>query len=65
MDRKVIVVNFNHANMADEATAQLDRDIVDALNGATDAGVATGIVVAILTARLHLEVAQMCAPVED
>ena len=58
--RKVIPVNFNHAETANEATLSFDLALVDAINGALASGVAPGIIIAILQGRLHIEVAKMC-----
>ncbi len=65
MDRKVVNVNFNHASIADEAVKQFDRDLIEALDKASSAGVAPGIITAILQARLHLEVSNMCVNIMD
>lgn len=58
-DRKVVSVNFNHANVADEGVKNFDKALLDAIKQAEVDGVALGIVVAILQARLFMETAIM------
>lgn len=59
MDRKIISVNFNHATIADEGISKFDAAILAALKQAEADGVAPGIVIAILQARLFMETSSM------
>lgn len=59
MDRKIISVNFNHASVADTGVANFDKAILTALKQAEADGVAPGIIIAILQARLFMETSQM------
>jgi hypothetical protein len=58
-DRKVVSVKFNHAAVADEGIKNFDKVLLDAIKQAELDGVAPGIVVAILQARLFMETAIM------
>lgn len=59
MERKVISINFNHATIADEGVAKFDKAILTALKQAEMDGVAPGIIIAILQARLFIETSHM------
>lgn len=63
--KNVIEVQFNHGQMADEAVQELEMDIVEALNHASECGVAQGIIVAILQGYLYRETQRMCGDIEQ
>lgn len=64
-DKKVVHVNFSRVDVSEVALKEFDRDIIESIKKAAAAGVAQGLIVAILQGHLFIETNSMCTPPED